>query len=75
MKTLEQEIIEKKWQTKKGKALKAKSLAKKLQNIVGALGIAAIVERAKVTTRQKGPIGSGVMATGSQVHSQASTRV
>ena len=36
LKTLEEEIIEKKWQTKKDKALKAKPLAKKLLNIVGA---------------------------------------
>ena len=75
VKTLEQEIIAKKWQTKKGEALKAKPLAKKLRNIVGAMGIAAAVEKAKVTTCRKGPIGLGMMETGSQVQSQASTQV
>ena len=73
VKTLEEEIIEKKWQTKKGEPLKAKPLAKKLWNIVGAMGIAAAVEKVKVTTRQKEPIGLGVMGTRSQVQSQAST--
>ena len=58
-----------------GKALKAKPLAKKLQNIVGAMDVAAVVEKAKVTTRQKGPIGSGVTTTESQMQSQASTWV
>ena len=36
VKALEEEIIKKKWQMKKGEALKAKPLAKKLRNIVGA---------------------------------------
>ena len=75
VKTLEEEIIEKKWQTKKGKALKAKPLAKKLRNIVGAMGITAVVEKAKVTRRSKEPIDSRVTATRSQVHNQASTWV
>ena len=48
VKALEDEIIEKKWQTKKGEALKAKPLAKKLRNVVGALGVAAAVAKAKV---------------------------
>ena len=67
VKTLEEEIIEKKWQTKKGEALKAKPLAKKLQNIVGVMGVAAAIKKEKVTTRRKGPIGSEVTATESQV--------
>ena len=75
MKTIEEEIIEKKWQTKKNEALKAKPLAKKLRNIVGAMGISTVVEKAKVTRLRKEPLGSGVMGTGSQMHSQASTRV
>ena len=49
VKALEEEIIEKKWHTKKGKALKAKPLAKKLWNIVGTLDVAATVEKAKVS--------------------------
>ena len=49
VKALEEEIIEKKWETKKGKALKAKPLAKKLWNIVSALGVAAAVEKAKIS--------------------------
>ena len=49
VKTPEEEIIEKKWQTKKGEALKAKPLAKKLWNIVDAMDIAAAMEKAKVT--------------------------
>ena len=75
VKTLEEEIIEKKWQTKKGEALKAKPLAKKLQNIVGAMGVLAAVEKAKVTRPRKGPLYSRVTGTGSQMHSEASTQV
>ena len=55
VKALEEEIIEKKWQTKKGEALKAKPLAKKLRNVVGALDVAAAVAKAKVITPRKGP--------------------
>ena len=72
VKILEKEIIEKKWQTKKGEALKAKPLAKKLRNIMGVMGIAAAVEKTKVTRLRKGPLGSRVTGTRSQVHSQAS---
>ena len=75
VKALEEEIIEKKWQTKKGKALKAKPLAKKLRNVEGALGIATTVAKAKVIRPQKGPFASSVIGTGSQVHSQASIQV
>ena len=69
MKALEDEIIEKKWQTKKGEALKAKPLAKKLRNVVSALGVAAAVAKAKIDRPRKGPLASGVTGTGSQVHS------
>ena len=69
VKALEEEIIEKKWQTKKGEALKAKPLAKKLRNVVSALGIATAVAKAKSSRPQKGPLASGVIGTGSQVHS------
>ena len=75
MKALEEEIIEKKWQTKKGKALKAKPLAKKLWNVVGALGFAIAVVNAKISRPWKGPLASGVTGTRSQVHSQASIQV
>ena len=75
VKALEEEIIEKKWQTKKGEALKAKPLAKKLRNIVSALGVAAVVAKAKISRPRKGPLASGVMGTRSQVHSQASIQV
>ena len=63
VKAFEEEVIEKKWHIKKGKALKAKPLAKKLWNIVGALGITAAVKKAKVSRPQKGPLGSGVTRT------------
>ena len=69
VKALEEEIIEKKWQTKKGKALKAKPLAKKLRNIVDALDVTTVVEKAKISKPRKGPLASGVTGTGSQVHS------
>ena len=72
MNALEEEIIEKKWQMKKDEALKAKPLAKKLWNIVGVVGIAAIVEKAKINRPRKGPLALGVTGTGSQVHSQTS---
>ena len=49
-KTLEEDIIQKKWQTKKGNVLKAKPLAKKLRNIVGGIGVVTGVKKAKVTT-------------------------
>ena len=75
MKALEDEIIKKKWQTKKGEALKAKPLAKKLWNVVGALGVAVAVAKAKVIRPRKGPIALGVTGTGSQVHSQTSIQV
>ena len=75
MKALEEEIIEKKWQTKKGKALKAKPLVKKLWNVVSALGVAAAVAKAKINRPWKGPLASGVMGTKSQVHTQASIQV
>ena len=75
MKALKEEIIKKKWQTKKGEALKAKPLAKKLRNVVDALGIAAAVAKAKTSRPRKGPLALGVTGTGSQVHSQASIRV
>ena len=65
VKALEEEIIEKKWQTKKGEALKAKSLATKLRNIVGALDVAAAVAKAKISRPQKGPLASSVTGTGS----------
>ena len=70
-----EEIIEKKWQTKKGEALKAKPLAKKLRNVVSALGVAAVVAKAKISRPRKGPLASGVTRTESQVHSQASIQV
>ena len=60
---------------KKGEALKAKPLAKKLQNIMDALGIAAVVEKVKISRPRKGPLASGVIRTGSQVHSQASVQI
>ena len=75
VKALEEEIIEKKWQKKKGKALKAKPLAKKLRNVVGALGVTAVVAKAKTSRPQKGPLASGVTGTESQVHNQASIQV
>ena len=75
VKALEEEIIEKKWQTKKDEALKAKPLAKKLRNVVSVLGVAAAVAKAKTSRPQKGPLASGVTGTGSQVHSQASIHV
>ena len=75
VKALEEEIIEKKWQMKKGEALKAKPLAKKLWNVVGALGVAAAMAKAKISRPRKGPFASGVTRTGSQVHSQASIQV
>ena len=75
VKALEEEIIKKKWQTKKGEALKAKPLAKKLRNVVDALSVAAVVAKAKISRLQKGPLELGVTGTGSQVHSQASIRV
>ena len=75
VKALEEEIIEKKWQSKKGEALKAKLLAKKLWNVVSALGVAAAVAKAKTSRLRKGPLASGVTGTGSQVHIQASIQV
>ena len=75
VKALEEEIIENKWQTKKGEALKAKPLAKKLRNVVSALSVAAVVAKAKISKPRKGPLASGVTGTGSQVHSQASIQV
>ena len=63
MKAPEDEIIKKKWQTKKSEALKAKPLEKKLQNIVGALGVVAAVEKAKVSRPWKGPLASRVTLT------------
>ena len=75
VKALEEEIIERKWQTKKGEALKAKPLAKKLQNVVSALGVAVAVAKAKTSRPQKEPLASGVTRTESQVHSQASIQV
>ena len=65
MKALEEDIIEKKWQMKKGKALKAKPLAKKLRNVVSALGIATAVAKAKISRPQKGPLASSITGTGS----------
>ena len=50
---------------KKGEALKAKHLAKKLRNVVGALDVAAAVAKAKVIRPRKGPIPSGVTRMGS----------
>ena len=75
VKALEEEIIKKKWQTKKGEALKAKPLAKKLRNVVSALGVAAAVAKAKTSRLRKGPLASSVTGTRSQVHSQASIQV
>ena len=66
VKALEEEIIEKKWQTKKGEAMKATPLAKKLRNVVGALGVAAAVAKAKISRPRKGPsLALGVTGTGS----------
>ena len=42
---------------------------------MGALDVAAAVVKAKTSRLQKGPLASGVMETGSQVHSQASIQV
>ena len=59
----------------KGEALKAKPLAKKLQNVVSALGVAAAVVKAKTSRPRNGPLASGVTGTESEVHSQASIQV
>ena len=75
VKALEEEIIEKKWQTKKGEALKAKPLAKKLRNVVCALGVTAAVAKAKISRPRKEPLASSVTGIGSQVHNQASIQV
>ena len=75
VKALEEEIIKRKWQTKKGEALKAKPLAKKLRNVVSAVGVTAAVAKAKTSRPRKGPLALGVTGTGSQVHSQASIQV
>ena len=75
VKALEVKIIEKKWQTKKSEALKAKPLAKKLRNVVGALGVAVVVAKAKISKPRKGPLASGVTGTKSHVYSQASIRI
>ena len=75
MKALEEEIIERKWKTKKGEALKGKPLAKKLRNVVSALGVAAAVAKAKTSRLQKEPLALGVTGTRSEVHNQASIQV
>ena len=54
------------------KALEEEIIEKKLRNVVGALGVAAAIAKAKINRPRKGPLASGVTGTKSQVHSQAS---
>ena len=42
---------------------------------MSALGIAAVVAKAKISRPRKGPLASGVTGTGSEVHNQASIQV
>ena len=46
-----------------GRSSKAKPLAKKLRNIVGALGVAAAVKKAKISRPRKEPLALSVTGT------------
>lgn len=74
VRTIEEEISERKWMTAKGEALRAKPLAKKLRSIVSAMEVATVVQKSKSTSTRRRGDASAVTGTGSQVHSQASAR-
>ena len=73
-KTLRQEVIDKKWATKDGRTLQAKSLAWKLKNVVSSLTLAAMEAKAKIALGKSHIDVSGVRATGSQMGSQQTRR-
>ena len=74
IKSVRHEIENKEYQTAKGDPLKSKPLAKKLRSIIGALERDAAVQQTKISARRQAEV-SGVTATASQVHSQASAQV
>ncbi|KAG0594496.1 hypothetical protein M758_UG082500 [Ceratodon purpureus] len=72
--TMRQEILDKKWATKDGRTLGAKSLAWKLRNVVCTLALRATEAKVKQNLGKSQVDVSGVTATGSQMGSQQTGR-
>ncbi|KAG0597313.1 hypothetical protein M758_UG327500, partial [Ceratodon purpureus] len=72
--TMRQEILDRKWATKDGRTLAAKSLAWKLKNVVCTLALRATEAKVKQNLGKPQVDVSGVTATGSQMGSQQTGR-
>ncbi|KAG0578117.1 hypothetical protein KC19_5G206400 [Ceratodon purpureus] len=72
--TMRQEILDRKWATKDGRTLAAKSLAFKLRNVVCTLALRATEAKVKQNLGKSQVDVSGVTATGSQMESQQTGR-
>ncbi|KAG0504380.1 hypothetical protein KC19_N037900 [Ceratodon purpureus] len=72
--TMRQEILDRKWATKDGRTLGAKSLAWKLRNVVCTLALRATEAKVKQNLGKSQVDVSGVTATGSQMGSQQTGR-
>ncbi|KAG0594754.1 hypothetical protein M758_UG106300, partial [Ceratodon purpureus] len=72
--TMRQEILDRKWATKDGRTLAAKSLAWKLRNVVCTLALRATEAKVKQNLGKSHVDVSGVTATGSQMGSQQTGR-
>ncbi|KAG0593715.1 hypothetical protein M758_UG013400 [Ceratodon purpureus] len=72
--TMRQEVLDRKWPTKDGRTLPAKSLAGKLRNVVSTLTLRATEAKVKQNLGKTHVDVSGVTATGSQMGSQQTGR-
>lgn len=72
--TMRQEVLDRKWATKDGRTLPAKSLAWKLRNVVSTFALRATEAKVKQNLGKSHIDVSGVTATGSQMGSQQTGR-
>ncbi|KAG0594345.1 hypothetical protein M758_UG069000 [Ceratodon purpureus] len=72
--TMRQEVLDRKWATKDGRTLPAKSLAWKLRNVVCTLALRATEAKVKMNLGKSHVDVSGVTATASQMGSQQTGR-
>jgi hypothetical protein len=72
--TMRQEVLDRKWATKDGRTLPAKSLAWKLRNVVSTLTLRATEAKVKHNLGKSHIDVSGVTATGSRMGSQQTGR-
>ena len=68
-KTIQDEVLEKKWATKAGLTLKAKALSFKLRNVLTNISVAAKVTKARTASTRASMDVSRVTTTGGQMGS------